>query len=56
MHENAALAHKIKGIRIVNERISDPRKGPDDFNIQAALVMSGIEVLISPCSTLYDSP
>lgn len=43
MHENTALSHKIKGLSIVNKRISDPKRGPDDFNIQAALVMSGIE-------------
>lgn len=43
MHESTALAHKIKGIKIVNERIGDPKRGPDDFNIQAALIMSGIE-------------
>ena len=44
MHESTALAHKIKGLKIVNERISDPKRGPEDFNIQAALIMSGIEV------------
>jgi hypothetical protein len=47
MHENTALAHKIKGINIVNERIGDPQRGPEDFNIQAALIMMGIEVFLS---------
>jgi hypothetical protein len=43
MHENTALAHKIKGLKIVNERIRDPERASQDFNIQAALIMSGIE-------------
>jgi hypothetical protein len=47
MHEDAAFAHKIKGINIVNGRIGDPQRGPENFNIQAALIMMGIEVLFT---------
>jgi hypothetical protein len=44
MHERAALLHSVKGLEIVNERIKDPETGTDDSNIQAALIMCGIEV------------
>ncbi len=53
MHESTALAHKIKGLKIVNQRIGDPNRGPDDFNIQAALIMCGIEVLIPSSFAIY---
>ena len=42
-YEIAALSHKVEGIRLVNERISDPIKGASNANMQAAIILGGIE-------------
>jgi hypothetical protein len=42
-HEIAALSHKIEGVRLVNERIADPTNGACNANMQAAMILGGIE-------------
>ena len=42
--EQKALNHKLKGLEVVNRRLSDPDQRADDFNIQSALIVTGIEV------------
>lgn len=42
-HEIAALSHKVEGMRLVNERITDPANGACNANIQAAIILGGIE-------------
>ena len=42
-YEIAALSHKVEGIRLVNERIGDPTKGASNANMQAAIILGGIE-------------
>jgi hypothetical protein len=42
-HEIAALSHKIEGIRLVNQRIADPINGACNANMQAAIILGGIE-------------
>lgn len=47
-----ALWHKIKAIQTVNERLSDPKTSVVNANIQAAIWMCSMEVILNtflPC-------
>lgn len=49
--ERKALSHKIKGLKLINTKLTDAVAGIGDFNIQSALLMTAIEVGHQPSSS-----